>query len=188
MRLILGAIVGAVIVFIVSALLHMFSPLGMMGIGVAPTEEALMQAVRANVPNSGVYLFPGMDPKKTPTEADMKVWQEKLRAGPYGLLVVKLDGIDPMPGRNMLLEFLSVFAAALVAGFVLLICGGPYGVRALIPVLLALFAFFSLSLSWWIWYTFPLPFILGILVIEVIAWLLAGLVMAKIIRPRVVPA
>jgi hypothetical protein len=43
MRIIIGAIVGAVVVFIVSAILHMATPLGTMGMNVLQNEDVVLE-------------------------------------------------------------------------------------------------------------------------------------------------
>lgn len=185
MRVLLGAIVGALIVFAVSALLHTVSPLGTMGFTNLPNEAAMLDTLRANVPASGLYMFPaeGM----MGSEEQQKAWQANLAKGPYGLLVITTGPGEAMSPRQLILEFLFVFLAALIAGVILAWLGGSYGFRAVTVALLALWAFCSVSASHWIWYKYPTQFILAELIMELIAWLLAGLAMAKLIRPRVVP-
>jgi hypothetical protein len=57
--------------------------------------------------------------------------------------------------------------------------------RALLVPLLPAFALFSVTASHWIWYKFPAAFILGAAAVELIVWTLAGLAMAKIVRPAI---
>ena len=169
MRVVLTALAGAVIVFVVSAILHTVTPLGTTGLEVLPKEQPVLDAFRANVPHSGLYMFPA--PAETP------------HGGPYGLLVITNEGSGEMSPQQLVLEFITNFIAALFAAWVLTLCRASYGARVLVVVLFALFAFASISASHWIWYKFPAAFILAELVMEVIAWLLAGLAMAKMTRP-----
>jgi len=188
MRLILGALAGAVIVFIASAVLHVATPFGMMGIGMIPNEDPVLQAIRANVPGSGLYMFPGFDPNAKATKQQEEAWMQKLRAGPYGLLVVQTQGSEPMEPRQLVMEFVVTFIAALVAALILSRIAGSYAVRVGVMALLVLFVFFSVSASHWIWYKYPMAFVGAEAIMELIAWVLAGLAMAKIIRPKVVAA
>ena len=48
---------------------------------------------------------------------------------------------------------------------------------------MGLFGIVSLLVSYWIWYGFPVEYVCGELVTEVVGWLLAGLAIAKIVRP-----
>ena len=62
---------------------------------------------------------------------------------------------------------------------------GTYLTRASAVAFLAVFAFLSITASHWIFYRFPTEFVLAALVTDLLAWLCAGLIMAKIIRPPV---
>ena len=183
MRMLLGALVGAIVVFIGSAILHMATPLGTAGMSVLQNEAPVLDAFRANVPASGLYLFPGFDPRVKHTDAEEKEWEQKLSRGPYGLLVITNGGSRMMSPRELGLEFVTVLISALIAAFIIARSNASYATRALIVALLALFAFFSVSASHWIWYKFPPAFILGEALTEVITWFLGGLAMARIIRP-----
>lgn len=182
MRLFLGALAGAVIVFIASAILHMAGPLGRMGITTLPNEDATLEAIRATIPKSGIYLFPGIS--KAPTDAETKAWEAKVRQGPYGLLVVTREGFESMFAQQLGMEFVTVLLAALIAAYIVSLTNASYGARVLIVAMLALFTFLSVTASHWIWYKFPTPFVVAELLMELIAWTLGGLAIAKIVRPR----
>lgn len=158
MRILLGAIAGAVAVFVVSAILHMATPLGTTGIGTLPSETATKLAVRATVPHPGLYLWPG------------------------GFLVTSRDAGEMTP-KQLGLELLANFFAAFIAAWLLTRFPGPWILRACAVAFLAVFAFFSTAASHAIWYHFPTDFILGELITELACWFTAGLVMAKIVRP-----
>jgi hypothetical protein len=159
MRIFLAALAGAVIVFIVSALAHMATPLGTAGINTIPDERAFGDALRANLSRSGLYL------------------------GKEGFFAYSAGGMGEMSLRPLALELLADFLAALVAAWVLVRLAGTYLTRASAVAFLAVFAFLSITASHWIFYRFPTEFVLAALVTELLAWLCAGLVMAKIIRP-----
>lgn len=183
MRILLGALAGALVVFVVSAILHMATPLGAAGFNVLPNEEPMLQAMRDHVPQSGLYMVPGLDMRSKPTEEQMNAFAEKLRRGPSALLVYTAGGADVMAPRQLILEFLTVFCAALIGAWLLSRIGGSYLLRASVIALLAVFTFFATGASHWIWYHFPTAFALAELGMETIGWFLGGLAMAKIIRP-----
>ena len=159
MRIFLAALAGAAIVFVVSAILHMATPLGEMGVQALP--ESASATLAAIAPNGGLFAFSGTA---------------------YGLLVItKGPGAEMTPGQ-LGAEFLANLVAAFIAAVLIARMNAPYGARVLAVALLAAFAFFSLSMSHAIWYKFPLAFVLASFVTEVTAWALAGLAMAKIVR------
>jgi hypothetical protein len=60
-RIILAGVLGAVAMFIWTAIAHMVTPLGEAGIGEIPNEEAVLAAMRSSIgAKTGLYMFPGM--------------------------------------------------------------------------------------------------------------------------------
>ena len=63
LALALFLIVGGVIVFVWSAVAHVATPLGTMGLKPLPDETRQIASFTA-IPSSGMYFFPGMDRSK----------------------------------------------------------------------------------------------------------------------------
>lgn len=184
MRIIAAAIVGGIIVFIVGAIAHTVTPLGTAGLSVLPTEEPVLQAFRANIPRSGLYFFPGADMSRKMSPEERKAWEAKLGAGPSGLIVYTAEGAQSMEPRQLVTELISNMLAAAIVAILLSFMAAPYITKAVSSALIALFAFLSLSVSYWNWYHFPTAFVTGELVTEFIAWFLAGLAIARIVTPN----
>ena len=183
MRIIAAAIVGGLIVFIWSAIAHMVTPLGTAGISSLPEEEPVLQAFRANIPKSGLYRFPGGDTKNM-TPEQKQAWEAKIVSGPSGLLAYTAEGKQPMSPRQFVSELVSNMLAAAVAAILLSYMSAPYVTKVAACALLALFAFLSLSVSYWTWDNFPTAFVTASLITEFVGWLLAGLAIAKIVTPK----
>ena len=179
-RIAIAAIAGGVIVFVWSSIAHVLLPLGEMGISTLPNEAPFIAALKGS--KDGLYFFPGMDMSHKPTPEEQKAWEAKVQAGPTGILVYSERG-EAMSPRQLGSEFLSNVLAALVAAWIASLLAAPYGRRVLAIALLGLFAWLSLTVSYWIWYRFPGSFILAEGITEVVGWLLAGLAIAKIV-PR----
>jgi hypothetical protein len=176
-RIILAAIVGGLIVFIWSAVAHMVTPLGTMGLSTFPNEAPVVDAIRGNVPKSGMYFFPGMDPAQKPTPE----YERKYKSGPTGLLIVTVGGSEMVSPRQLGSELVTNIVGAYIAAILAAMMVGTTLRRALAIALLAIFASVSLSFSYWIWYNFPPAFVLGEMVTELIGWFLAGLVIARLV-------
>lgn len=185
-RILLGAVAGGLIVFAWSAVQHMATPLGMAGISVLPGEEAVLGALRANVREDGFYFFPaaGMSPDMTPAEHE--AWVERMRTGPTGVMVVHPQGAEPMMLRQLVLELVTDILAALLVAFGLAHVVAPYGRRVLLVALAGVFVALAGSASYWVWYGYPTAYIGAEAIEHIVGWLLAGLAMAKIVRPIVV--
>lgn len=184
MRIITAAIVGGLIVFVVSAIAHVFTPLGTAGLRVLPTEEPVLQALRANIPQSGLYFFPGADMSGKMSAEEQKAWEAKLRSGPSGLIVYTAEGAGAMEPRQLGTELIASILAAAIVAILLSFMAVPFITKAVSSALFALFAFLSLSASYWNWYHFPTAFVTAELVTEFIGWFLAGLAIARIVTPK----
>ncbi len=188
MRNVIAGVVGGIIVFVWGAIAHLATPLGTAGLRALPNEAPVIEALKANVPQSGLYFFPGVDMSRKPTPEEQKAWEAKLRAGPSGLIVYTAGGMGAMEPRQLVTELISDILAAVLAAILLSFMAVPYITRAVAPALFALYAFLSLTVSHWNWYHFPTAFVTAELVTEFIGWLLAGLAMAKILTAPSPPA
>ena len=183
MRTLIAGIVAGVVVFVWGAVSHMLLPTGSMGLQVLPGEDAVIAALRQNVTAPGVYFFPGADMSRKMTPEEERVWTAKLTQGPVGLLVYRTTG-SPLSARQLVIELLSNIAAAIVAAIVLSRTVAGYGARVVITTLLGLFAWLSISVSYWNWYGFSQPFEIAELIDQVGGWLFGGLVLGKLAPTR----
>jgi hypothetical protein len=183
MKIITAAVVGGLIVFVWTSVAHMATPLGTAGLSTLGSgEEAVVAALRASGARDGLYFIPGGDdmPGLTP-EQQMERHMKKIEAGPTGLLAYHAGPGVAFSPRQLLSELGTTIVAAGIAAFLVSLMAAPYLRRAIAVGLLALFATLSLTVSYWIWYGFPLAFIAASLVTELVGWLLAGLAIAKIV-------
>ena len=187
-KILLAAILGGLVMFVWSALVHMNPLTGMMGLTMLnEKEDAVMAAVRDNVKLPGMYFFPGCDMSKPMTREARAAWAAKYKAGPSGLLLVQPGGGEPMTPGQLVTEYALNFSCALIAAFILASLVGTYFRRVAVVMLLGLFSWLTISMAYWDWYLFPFPFIALDAINQVIGWLLAGLLMARMIKPPVQP-
>jgi hypothetical protein len=182
-RVLLAGVLGGVVVFAWSAFSHMVLPLGEMGIRTLPNEEPVLSALRSSVPEAGLYFFPGMDPNEQSKEAQ-EVWAEKYRSGPAGLLVYHPIGGEALQLRQFLLELFSNMLAALLAAFVIVRTKTSLFGRAFLVAGLGLFAWLSITVSYWNWDGFPSSFVMAEGIDQVVGWFLGGLAVGRIAVPR----
>ena len=190
-RLVVGAVLGGFVLFLWGALSHEVLPLGRAGLRAMPPEQeaAVLLAMRGAMSERAVYIFPGLDPSRPMSEADQTTWTEKWQSGPGGIVA-----FDPHPGQRawagslfatlFATELLTNVLAALVAGFVLLHVPASmgYGRRVLVTAALGLLVTLDVDASYWNWYGFPTSYFLAQLVDHTLGWLLAGLVLVRVIR------
>jgi hypothetical protein len=183
-RIILAAVLGGIMVFLWGAVSHMLLPTGMMGIQSLPNEEAVLPALKGSVTQPGLYFFPGMDMSRKPTAEEQAAWNAKYSAGPTGILVLAPVGVKPLAPALLIIELLTNIAAAFVLAWILARMLPSVATGGHIGALFGLFAWLSLSLSYWNWYKFPTPFIAAEAIDQIVGWLLGGLVIGFILRRR----
>jgi len=188
-KIILGGLVGAVIVFIVSSLWHTVLGLGEVGIKTLPNEDTVQAALRASITQPGFYFFPApnMTPGRSKEQraADDAAYASKYRQGPNGILIYSPGGEDFNFGKALLNQFLFNLVAALILAWILSVgaAGTSFGGRWLIVFLASIFAGVVFILPYWNWYNFPLNYVLGDMAGWAVSWGVGGLGMAKIVKP-----
>lgn len=182
-KIALGALGGGVVMFIWGAVSHMVLPIGTIGLKTLPGEGPVLEALTTAIPEDGLYFFPGMDFSKDQTEEEQAAWEARYRSGPAGLLLFHPHGGAPLEASHLLIEFLSNVLASAVAAFVASLLAASLGRRTLAIALLGLLAWLSISASYWNWYGFPGDFILAEGFDQVVGWLLAGVVIARLVPP-----
>jgi hypothetical protein len=146
-------------------------------------EDAVVSVLKSNIGQSGAYFIPGADMTKSLTQEQRDAWMAKYSAGPTGLLIYTPGGGEAMSPKLLLIEFLSTVICGLLAAYVLASSVGSLSHRAILVSLMGLFSWFAISVSQWNWYKFPFSFIALDALDQIIGWLLAGFLMAKMIRP-----
>ena len=114
MSLWLPILLSAVLVFVVSSIIHMALPFHRSDFRQIPSEDKVMEALRAfNIP-PGDYMMP-----RPASMADMKTpaYQEKRDKGPVGMLTIAPKGPHGM-GRNLISWFLYSIVVGVLAAYV----------------------------------------------------------------------
>ena len=174
-RIVLAGILGGLAMFIAGSFTHTVLPLGEAGMSQLSNEEAVLSAMKANITQPGLYFFPG---RPGGPDSD-KQWEQRILAGPVGILVYTPQGQEPMAPRLLLREFLSNVLVAIVAAYLLAQTRLVFfGSRVLFVTALGLVCWLAISISYWNWYNFPPAFTLAELAHELIGFAAAGVVIA----------
>jgi hypothetical protein len=184
MRIILAGIAGGVVLFMWGAFVHTVLPIGEIGVKTLPNEAPILQAMRSNIAEPGLYFYPGLEGSHSANEAEMTAWEEKYRAGPTGIIVHYPTGREPMGATMMLTELASNILACLFVALALswLICSVTG--RVLVAGFFGIVSWLSVDASYWNWYGFPTNYFLSQSVDQVGGWLLAGVAIAWLIKTR----
>jgi hypothetical protein len=191
LRILLAGILGGAVLFGWGATAHMVLQFDS-SLKMLPNEEPVMAAMRENVPESGIYFFPGADMSAPMTPEQEKAYNAKYRQGPSGLLIYHPSNEkDPMTPEQLGIQFgIDVILALLAA--MLLGQAAPalksYVLRLFFMLLIGLIAGIAVPLPYWNWYGFPSDFTQSAIAEQVIGFVLAGIVIAAIVRAKPQPA
>jgi hypothetical protein len=188
-KVLLGALVGGIVVFIVGSLLHTALGLGEVGVKAIPHEEAMLFAMRAAIHERGFYVFPApnMAPgrSKQQMQTDNAAYAAKYQQGPTGILVYNPGGETLNYGKLLGGEFaIDVISAFFLACILAMGAGGKssYWKRVFAVTLAGLFAGLFLGLEYWNWYNFPTNYTIAFIANALLDWFFAGLAMAAIVK------
>ncbi|HXQ10521.1 MAG TPA: hypothetical protein VN805_05920 [Caulobacteraceae bacterium] len=172
MRVLIAGILGAVAMYVWSTVAHL-SPLAMVGVHSIPGERILVAALQLSLGDKGgLYVYP------SPSTADTS------KTGPEGLIAYTPHGTGGVTPRQLGVELvLQVTESLLMAGIAALAGGGVWR-RVAIAVLVGLIAGMATNFSYWNWYGFGLDYTLANGFIELVKFLLAGLVIAAMLRVK----
>ena len=188
-KIFLAGVLGAVAMFVWTAIAHMALPLGEAGIGELPKDEAVISALQSSAENkSGLYIYPGMglgpDATHQQRHAVMDKYVEKLEKNPSGLILYHPAGSRPMNMAKFLtIEFVTELAEALLAVWLLaktriFTFGGRVGFVTMAGILAAI----ATNISYWNWWGFPTVYTASYMFIQIVGFFLVGLVAAIMFR------
>ena len=177
-KFVLGIVLATVAVFVWGAIFWM-NPLPNRLFRETGADEAMMDMMRENMAEDGVYMLPSSHLPK----ADM----ERLYAkGPIAMIYYRTEGMTGMSLKSLVMSLLhDLFSVALLALLMYRVRGSleSYGCRVAFAGLAGLgMAFFS-NLTNSIWFLYPWSFALTGLLYDVTIWVVAGLVLARFIKP-----
>ncbi len=196
-KILIAALAGGLALFIWSALSWTTLPLHKSSIHTIPNEDFVATVLKTGIPSKGVYLFPaspGMtgdlpaDQAKAPAETFMK----KMQTGPNFWLIYDPSGYDPAMAGQYIWGFILDLIAAILAAWLLsrsTARGASYVSRVVFCGTLGIFASFVSFLPAWNWMGYPMDYTTAMVADAVIGWLIAGLVIAAIVKaPAAQPA
>ena len=172
---------------------HEFLPFGKMGVHLIPNEDTVMSALQTNLGDtSGFYIFPsgGLTPGAAGEQkkAAMQKAEEQMAAGPAGVLIYRPKRVFNFPKR-LIIQFGTDVAEALLAVFLLAQTsitgfGGKVGFVLTAGILAAI----TTNVPYANWYGFPKDFTLGVMITQILGFLLIGIVAALVLGRRTAPA
>jgi hypothetical protein len=189
-RILFAAVLGGIAMFIWSSIAHMALPLGQAGIKEMPNEQPVLSAMQAGLgQTSGLYMFPGMgvssDASRQQRNAAMQQYGQKLAANPSGLLIYHPPGAPALTPGQLVTEFLTELAEALLLAILLSqMRVTSFGSRVGLTVVIALVGAITTNVPYWNWYGFPLSYTLPYACTQIMGYLIAGIVALSILKTQ----
>jgi hypothetical protein len=152
-------------------------------------EDEVSAVIASHTPKDGTYMLPGAprtagltSEQKTKAEAAA---MEKMQKGLLMVAAVRRGGFGSF-GQAMIIQVLSLMAAAFLLTWLLLQTSGlGYARRVAFVAVAGLAPSVIVDLPNWNWYGFSGAYTAVNLADSTITWLLSGLVVAKVAKPRV---
>lgn len=174
-RVVLGAVLGGMVAFGWGAVSWMVLPWHHESLRTFTNEVAVARTVQANAPAAGVYLLLPAHWQK-PTKEQQAIPKGLMF---FGAVRQELPDMSWYYLRGLAIEMLGAF----LIGVVLLMAPlEDYWGRVKVVTLVGLAAGVLVRLPDWNWWGFSTRFTLLAILDLVIAWFLAGLVIAKLVR------
>jgi hypothetical protein len=187
-RILLAGVLGGVAMFVWASLAHIVLPLGHSGIQEIPNEASVLSAMHSSLrEKSGMYIFPGMalgpNPTREQQRSAMEQYGEKLASNPSGLLVYHPPGAKALRPGQLITEFLTEVIEALIVIFLLAQTRlTSFGSRVGFVTLAGVLAAITTNISYWNWYGFPGSYTTAYMFIEIMGYVIIGIVATLIMR------
>ena len=183
--LIRSAVLGGIIVFLWGLVSWMLLPWHQVTIKQFQNEERVAQVIRENAFERGIYLLPNLftyDSKQESGIAQQRIEEgrERVARGPVMFAAINPLGVNPnMAGSFFIAVIINIVGAYFISWIVLLIKTDYWGRVKLITLMGFIIGFLGL-LPAWNWWNFALGYVAVGIIDLIIAWFLAGLMIAKI--------
>jgi hypothetical protein len=190
MRVLLAGILGGIVMFVWTSIAHMALPLGEAGIGEIPNESAVLSAMQTSIADkTGLYIFPGLGVGKNATREEkneaMKQMQQRIAANPSGILMYHPPGRQFAFGKSLVIEFATeVLQAILVIWLLAQTRIGSFAGRLGFVLMAGVLAAITTNVSYWNWYGFPGVYTASYILVEIVGFVLVGVIAALVLRKR----
>lgn len=179
-KIIVATLLGGLTMFFWGGFSHMVLFVGT-GFKQLPDEDKIIEALKVNVSEKGLYFFPGKDFRNSTKEHEAE-FAEKFRTGPVGMIVYRPVGGSQFSVSILVTQLLSNLFSVFISVIIALFISTSYWKRVGIISLLGLLACFSVSTIYWNWYEFPDSFFIAQILDITIGFFLTGLVICRILK------
>lgn len=175
-----GALLAALVVFVWSAVSHMFIPWHEATLNTFSNEADVAAAMMAGSDGDGIYILPYAD---AGDEAAYQAATERMKLGPVAFVALRRGGVSPMSPHLFIWQFVFQFIVALILARLLACIGDiPYSVKLRLIVMIAVLAGVMVHLPQMLWWGFGGAYTAVNMIDLIVGWLLGGLVLLRFAR------
>jgi hypothetical protein len=190
MRILLAGVLAGIAMFVWTSIAHMALPLGETGINEIPNESTVLSAMQSSMgEKTGLYIFPGLGVGKSATRQEkneaMKQMQQRIAANPSGILMYHPPGRQFAFGKSLTVEFSTeVLQAILVIWLLAQTRIGSFVGLIGFVLIAGIMAAITTNVSYSNWYGFPGIYTASYMLIEIVGFLLVGVIAGLVLRKR----
>lgn len=179
-----AAVIGGIVVFIWGMLSWMVFPWHQNCFKKFSNESEVARAVSHNAPTCGMYILPNTFKYDSNTsQSEMNKGMAMMEKGPFMFACVQPNGMGKMSIKPFIISLIIQIIGAFIATWMLLQTKGlAFRQKVFFITLFGLGAGVICLLPCWNWWGFPGSYVLMNIVDLVIAWFLAGLAIAKVLK------
>ncbi|HJU09219.1 MAG TPA: hypothetical protein VJ728_00005 [Candidatus Binataceae bacterium] len=177
-RILLAGLLAGLAMYVWSSIAHIALPLGEVGVKEIANEQPVLSALAANLTQPGFYIYPGMAGDK-----DMQRYAAKLKSNPSGILIYHPAGASGLTPAMLIIELLTEIAVSILAVWLLAQTRiATYRGRVVFVSAVGLTAAIMTNIQYWNFYGFPANYTINYMFIQLVGFIVAGLVAAKMIK------
>lgn len=175
---ILGAVVGGLVMFVWGFVFFGVLPTSSSVIKAVDNQAEMQQLLKDRLPGTGVYMVPFAE------DASDTEFQALHTQGPIVTIQYREEGGEPMAPGTFMLGYFHEVLVLLIMGLLLKITGiDSYGGRLAVVFLGGVAGSMFATMSAPIWWLQPWSMPLMDMLYQSVAWFLAGLVVAGMVKP-----
>ena len=176
--IIVGALLGAVLMFMWGFLFWGVLPVGATAISGVEDQAGLQAELAKRIPQSGVYMLPYAQDQ---SDAEYQALHAK---GPIVTIHYRAEGSEPMSPGTFAMGYFHEFIVLLIMGLMLKMAAvASFGARFVVVFMGGIAGSVFSTFSGPIWWLNPWSMAWTNTIYEVVAWLLAAVVLAALVKP-----
>jgi hypothetical protein len=180
-RIIIGALVGAIIFFVFQAAMWM-GGIHKDVYSYTPNQEQILDNLNRNLSAEGMYMIPALDPASNPTHEQEEAYMAQNVGKPWAMVFyhTSMSGMDPM---YLVKGFLYAFIAAFMTAMVLYYGKfDAFSTRWMVAMSFAVFTLCQGVLDEMNWWSYPWSFIRPQVIDMILGWGLTSVWLGKYVK------